>query len=239
MAAYRGGHYDVTKTARFRPGENPAAKTSRSISRRKGPSPARPLHGPRAGHAQPAPRPTAPTSMAWEPSPITRSPAGLPFWARPPMEVMVAHARDPVTPLSQIQPDVPPDLEAVVLRCLAKNPKDRYPDTPSLAESTRCLRRRRELVARARRRLVAGQPELESERDHRTAGLGPRRTTRRRSPCPPQSASRPKSPGSCSRRWISAQASDDQRHEPSIRARPATEPSRPAIATTQRNESDR
>ena len=51
------------------------------------------------------------------------------------MEVMVAHARDPVTPPSQIRADIPADLEAVVLRCLAKNPNDRYPDTPSLAQA--------------------------------------------------------------------------------------------------------
>jgi serine/threonine protein kinase len=51
------------------------------------------------------------------------------------MEVMVAHARDPVPPPSQIRADIPPDLEAVVLRCLAKNPKDRYPDTASLARA--------------------------------------------------------------------------------------------------------
>ena len=37
------------------------------------------------------------------------------------------------TPPSQFRPDIPADLEAVVLRCLAKNPDDRYPDTPSLA----------------------------------------------------------------------------------------------------------
>jgi serine/threonine-protein kinase len=51
------------------------------------------------------------------------------------MEVMVAHARDPVTPPSELQRNVPADLEAVVLRCLAKNPKDRSPDATSLARA--------------------------------------------------------------------------------------------------------
>ena len=40
----------------------------------------------------------------------------------------------------RFRPDLPRDLEAVVLRCLAKNPNDRYPDTPSLAKrSKRCI----------------------------------------------------------------------------------------------------
>ena len=58
-----------------------------------------------------------------------------PFLGQTAMEVMVAHARDPVTPPSQLDANVPLDLEAVVLRCLAKNPDDRYPDTPSLARA--------------------------------------------------------------------------------------------------------
>jgi serine/threonine-protein kinase len=57
-----------------------------------------------------------------------------PFLGQSAMAVMVAHARDPVTPPSRIHPDVPPDLERVVLRCLAKSPDDRYPDTSSLAD---------------------------------------------------------------------------------------------------------
>jgi eukaryotic-like serine/threonine-protein kinase len=58
-----------------------------------------------------------------------------PFLGESPMEVMIAHVRDDVLPPSRLKSDIPADLEAVVLRCLAKNPADRYPSTPSLAES--------------------------------------------------------------------------------------------------------
>jgi serine/threonine-protein kinase len=57
---------------------------------------------------------------------------------RPPFEgadgitVMVAHARDPVVPPSRVRPDVPQDVERVVLRCLAKDPAERFPDAESL-----------------------------------------------------------------------------------------------------------
>jgi serine/threonine-protein kinase len=60
---------------------------------------------------------------------------------RPPFEgdgglaVMIAHARDPVTPPSQVRPGVPEDLERVVLRCLAKDPVDRFADAKSLDRS--------------------------------------------------------------------------------------------------------
>ena len=58
---------------------------------------------------------------------------------RPPFEgdtaarVMIAHARDPVVPPSTINPDVPEDLEAVILKALAKDREDRYQTAEELA----------------------------------------------------------------------------------------------------------
>jgi eukaryotic-like serine/threonine-protein kinase len=49
--------------------------------------------------------------------------------------MLIAHARDPVEPPSRINPNVPPDLEKVILRCLEKAPSDRYPDASSLADA--------------------------------------------------------------------------------------------------------
>jgi serine/threonine-protein kinase len=60
---------------------------------------------------------------------------------RPPFEgnnafaVMMAHARDPVTPPRAVRPDVPADLEQVVLCCLFKRPEDRYPSAEALGEA--------------------------------------------------------------------------------------------------------
>ncbi|SIN68480.1 serine/threonine protein kinase [Singulisphaera sp. GP187] len=57
---------------------------------------------------------------------------------RPPFDegggigAMIAHARDPVVPPSQVRAGIPDDLERVVLRCLAKRPADRFPDAESL-----------------------------------------------------------------------------------------------------------
>jgi serine/threonine-protein kinase len=55
-----------------------------------------------------------------------------PFAGPTPMAVMIAVARDPVEPPSRHRPDLPPDLERVVLRCLAKSPADRYNDAEAL-----------------------------------------------------------------------------------------------------------
>jgi serine/threonine-protein kinase len=55
-----------------------------------------------------------------------------PFTGPTPMAVMVAVARDDVDPPSRYRPEVPADLERVVLRCLAKSPADRYPDADML-----------------------------------------------------------------------------------------------------------
>lgn len=41
-------------------------------------------------------------------------------------QVLNAHVNDPVMPPSRHRSDIPRDLEEVVLRCLAKDPADRY-----------------------------------------------------------------------------------------------------------------
>ena len=56
-----------------------------------------------------------------------------PFERDNPMKLMIAHVSEPVRPPSEICSDVPADLEAVVLRCLAKKPDDRYADARELA----------------------------------------------------------------------------------------------------------
>lgn len=54
--------------------------------------------------------------------------------------VMIAHARDSVTPPSRLRPEVPGDLERVVLRCLAKDPADRFPDARSMERALAACR---------------------------------------------------------------------------------------------------
>ena len=58
-----------------------------------------------------------------------------PFEGESPTQVMNAQVRDPVVPPSQIRPEVGGDLERVVLRCLAKDPEDRFPSAEDLGEA--------------------------------------------------------------------------------------------------------
>jgi serine/threonine-protein kinase len=50
-------------------------------------------------------------------------------------EAIVAHLRELPEPPSQHRPDVSPDLEAVVLRCLAKDPADRFEHAKQLDDA--------------------------------------------------------------------------------------------------------
>jgi serine/threonine-protein kinase len=58
-----------------------------------------------------------------------------PFDAESGIAVMIAHARDPVPPPSRLQPGIPEDLERVVLRCLAKDPSERFTDVEALEQA--------------------------------------------------------------------------------------------------------
>jgi eukaryotic-like serine/threonine-protein kinase len=58
-----------------------------------------------------------------------------PFDNENPMRVMVSHAHDEVVPPTRIRPDIPADLEQVVLRTLAKNPAERFPSALALGRA--------------------------------------------------------------------------------------------------------
>jgi serine/threonine-protein kinase len=58
-----------------------------------------------------------------------------PFRGDVPLQVMIAHAREPVIAPRQIVPSIPEDLEAIVVKCLAKEPAQRYADAAALGEA--------------------------------------------------------------------------------------------------------
>lgn len=58
-----------------------------------------------------------------------------PFEGKSPWRVMTAHIHDEVRPPSQWNPDVPADLEAVLLKCLSKRTEQRYLDVTALSDA--------------------------------------------------------------------------------------------------------
>ncbi len=58
-----------------------------------------------------------------------------PFVRQTIMELLIAHATETVIPLSEYRPDIPADLEAIVMRCLEKNPAMRFADAASLDQA--------------------------------------------------------------------------------------------------------
>jgi eukaryotic-like serine/threonine-protein kinase len=55
-----------------------------------------------------------------------------PFERDSALETMAAHLHEKVVPPTALQPNIREDFEAVILRCLEKNPADRFPDVGEL-----------------------------------------------------------------------------------------------------------
>ncbi len=61
---------------------------------------------------------------------------GHPMFEREtPMQVLMAHVYEEVTPLRRLRPDVPTDLEEVIMKCLAKEKEQRFANVESLLEA--------------------------------------------------------------------------------------------------------
>jgi serine/threonine-protein kinase len=60
-----------------------------------------------------------------------------PFISDNPLKVMIAHASQEVTPPREINPEIPIELEEVVMRCLEKDPEHRYQDVAELQQALR------------------------------------------------------------------------------------------------------
>ena len=58
-----------------------------------------------------------------------------PFVRETVMELLIAHASEKVVPPSELRPEIPADLEAVVLRCLEKDPDRRFANAESLEKA--------------------------------------------------------------------------------------------------------
>lgn len=59
-----------------------------------------------------------------------------PYQADTPMAVVLKHMLDPLPPISQLAEGIPPEVEAVIHKALAKRPEDRYQD---MGEFASCL----------------------------------------------------------------------------------------------------
>lgn len=137
FAAKRGGVYDVAKLLDFG-----LVKTSLSQDSA--------IHLTQEGAIAGSPLFMAPEQATGDGEPDARSDlyslgcvafylltGRVPFEGDKPLKVMMAHANTPAPSLRDINPEVPADVEEVVLKCLAKNPTDRYPDAASLSDALR------------------------------------------------------------------------------------------------------
>jgi len=85
-----------------------------------------------------------------------------PFIGDNPVSVAYQHVREDPRPPSELNPDIPPDIDAVVLKALAKNPINRYQSAGEM---------RADLLRAAAGRPVQATPVMSAE--ERTHYLGP------------------------------------------------------------------
>jgi eukaryotic-like serine/threonine-protein kinase len=84
-----------------------------------------------------------------------------PFSDRPPRKILAAHVAELPAPVSDGRPDVPFALERIVMRCLEKNPDDRWRDTDDLTDELNTLMAQSTLTTGGQmvvtRRMTAGR----------------------------------------------------------------------------------
>jgi serine/threonine-protein kinase len=133
FAAQRGGHYDVAKLLDFGLAK-PMFSTTESVQLTgEGSITGSPLFMPpeqATGEGEPDARSDIYSLGAVAYCMLTGRP---PFAGDNAVRIMIAHASQDVKPPSAYRPDIPADLEAIVLRCLAKHPADRFQDTAELS----------------------------------------------------------------------------------------------------------
>jgi serine/threonine-protein kinase len=96
----------------------------------------------------------------------------LPFEADTTAALAARIAADPPTPLRARQPNVPDGLEAVVLRCLAKDPAARYESVATLARALAPFGSRGESSAERVARVLEAAPPSRAEPTGGAAGVG-------------------------------------------------------------------
>ncbi len=87
-----------------------------------------------------------------------------PFRGATSMDVMSAILNKEASPPSQINAEVPPELDRIVGKCLEKDPAERYQDTRDLAVDLRRLRRDTESGAASRPSATGRKDEIRSTR---------------------------------------------------------------------------
>jgi serine/threonine-protein kinase len=70
-----------------------------------------------------------------------------PFAGDSPVAIAYKHVQESPAPLRQANPDIPPAIEAIVLKCLAKNPVNRYPSAEDLRADLRRFREGARILA--------------------------------------------------------------------------------------------
>ena len=56
------------------------------------------------------------------------------------VELYLQHVTQPPKPIAEVSKQlVPPELEAIIMKCLAKQPADRYPSTTAVAEALEAM----------------------------------------------------------------------------------------------------
>ncbi|TWT31449.1 serine/threonine-protein kinase [Blastopirellula retiformator] len=135
FAAQRGGHYDVAKLLDFGLAKPIQAEEEDAQLTQEGSITGSPLFmSPEqaSGEREPDARGDIYSLGALMYFMLTGQ---APFNYDRPIKVIIAHAHEtPVRP-SEINPDIPADLEAIVLRCLEKQPEDRYQSVIELGDA--------------------------------------------------------------------------------------------------------